>query len=377
MIFLEYIRRVPRSAKALICVFIGFVLWSAISSVPLLASLDETVNNRALSIIPSYDDFDDDTFNYDPEKSQDRSLLRTLYSEGILSEGSSFCPDTNENEITNDRKATIVIMSYLPDRLEDVFWLLRCYEKMTGVVEKIIFVWNNPAVDLPEDFIPPQGVENTVPIRVSRPSRNWMTNRFDAPSRMAHRFGPILMVDDNLFVTAGLISGMLDYWKSKACRKRCAVGLDPRYVNPYTQKYELYRSIKLGSDPNVVISKTFLTSNKNIRRFMDHWILVKRSRPPRNTCEDISLSLFITRKLRIMPVFVKTEDYNPDVEVSSQQKFLSEKGEFIGSRFGISDYDGRDWVKGNWSRRRHICVAYNFAYHGRVLRNILVSYARN
>ncbi len=103
---------------------------------------------------------------------------------------------------------------------------------------------------------------------------------------------------------------------------------------------------------------------------------MNRSKPPMNTCEDLSLSLFITRKLRILPVFVKTDNYTPDVEVSSQQKYLSAEGEFIGSRYGISDYDGRDWVRGNWSRKRNICVAYNFAYHGRVLKNILVNYAR-
>mmetsp|Transcript_30996 Transcript_30996/g.64829 ORF Transcript_30996/g.64829 Transcript_30996/m.64829 type:complete len:374 (+) Transcript_30996:96-1217(+) len=362
---LDTIRRVPRVIMASAYLFVGFLLWSALFSSPL--DLDDIMNdNRALLSFPAGLD---DTIQND----QEGSLRRTLLSDGILlADGNSTCPDTNENVVVNDRKVNIVMMSYSPHRLDDVAWLLRCYGKMTGAVEKIIFVWNNLKVDLPEGIIPPTDTENVVPVQLFNPTKNLMTNRFDAPSRFVDSFSPVLIVDDNVFLTAGLISGMVDYWKGMACRQKCVVGLDPRYVNPYTQKYELYKSIREGSgSSNVAIGKTLLTSNLNIRRFMSNRMLVKRSGPPSNACEDLSFSLFVTRKLRLLPVFVNADHYTPDTQVNSQQKYLSEEGQFIGSRYGISDFDGRSWVKGNWFRRRHKCVVYNFAYHGKVLRNIL------
>ncbi len=358
--------RVPRVIIVAAYFFIGLSLWSAISNAPL--GLDDSMNyNRALSSTPL---ILDDTIQHD----RGSSLRRTLVSDGILLDDENSCPDTNENVLVNERKVNIVIMSYSPHRLDDVAWLLRCYEKMTGTVEKIIFVWNNLEVDLPEGIIPPTDTENVVPVQLFNPTENLMTNRFDAPSRFVDSYSPVLMIDDNVILTAGLISGMVDYWKGNACRQKCVVGLDPRYVNPYTQKYELYKPIRDGVDnSNVAIGKTILSSNINIQRFMRNTMLVKRSGPPSNACEDLSFSLFVTRKLRRLPVFVKADSYTPDTQVNSQQKYLSQEGEFIGSRYGISDFDSRSWVKGNWFRRRHKCVAYNFAYHGRALRNILVN----
>eukprot|EP00569_Conticribra_weissflogii_P017577 CAMPEP_0171445108 /NCGR_PEP_ID=MMETSP0881-20121228/35078_1 /TAXON_ID=67004 /ORGANISM="Thalassiosira weissflogii, Strain CCMP1336" /LENGTH=149 /DNA_ID=CAMNT_0011969007 /DNA_START=162 /DNA_END=607 /DNA_ORIENTATION=+ len=143
--------------------FVGFLLWSALFSSPL--DLDDIMNdNRALLSFPAGLD---DTIQND----QEGSLRRTLLSDGILlADGNSTCPDTNENVVVNDRKVNIVMMSYSPHRLDDVAWLLRCYGKMTGAVEKIIFVWNNLKVDLPEGIIPPTDTENVVPVQLFNPT---------------------------------------------------------------------------------------------------------------------------------------------------------------------------------------------------------------
>mmetsp|Transcript_4375 Transcript_4375/g.9866 ORF Transcript_4375/g.9866 Transcript_4375/m.9866 type:complete len:379 (+) Transcript_4375:55-1191(+) len=308
-------------------------------------------------------------------------LQRLLRSEGLLDietdepllyDGrNSICPATNENTIANERKATIVLMSYSPLRLDDVAWVLRCYQKMTGAVEQIIFVWNNLDVELPGDIIPSSDDSNVVPVQLFNPAENLMTNRFDAPSRLVDSSSPVILIDDDVLLTAGLISGMVDYWKSEPCLEQCVVGLDPRYVSPISNNYYLYDR---RHTPNVIIGKTMLAANRHFQDFMKRKNLVEHSGPPSNACEDLTFSLFVTTRTGLLPVVVKGEHYTAEIKLNSQKKFLSDQGEFIGSRYDIPEYDGMSAVKGPWVRNRKKCVSWNLGYHGNSLRQLLLSY---
>ncbi|KAL7460618.1 hypothetical protein ACHAXS_001062 [Conticribra weissflogii] len=363
--FHNSIRRSPKSAKAAFGIIFSLALCSAVLFI--LTDLDSgsiIVHNKGHRV-----------------SGHGSQLQRLLSSEGLLDvetdeplsyDGrNSICPATNENTITNERKATIVLMSYSPLRLDDVAWVLRCYQNMTGAVEKIIFIWNNLNFELPDDIIPSNNDPNVVPVQLVHPAENLMTNRFDAPSRLVDSNSPVILIDDDVLLTAGLISGMVDYWKSQPCLEQCVVGLDPRHVNPITNDYDLYDR---RHTPNVIIGKTILAANHHFQDFMKRTNLVEHSGPPSTACEDLTFSLFVTSRTGLLPVVVKGEHYTAEIKLNSQKKFLSEQGEFIGSRYDIPEYDGMSAAKGPWVKNRKKCVSWNLGYHGSTLTELLLAH---
>lgn len=142
-------------------------------------------------------------------------------------------------------KAVLVLMSHSRQRSKNVDMLLWAYSQMPKVLSKIVFVWNNPDEDPPDlyDY-------GEVSIIKFLSKTNHMTNRFLAPTQLATKNEAILLVDDDVFLTAGLISTMLQKWHG--CYKLCLVGLDPRYVDPVKRQW----TWKGGPSSNLVIGKT-------------------------------------------------------------------------------------------------------------------------
>mmetsp|Transcript_5943 Transcript_5943/g.11608 ORF Transcript_5943/g.11608 Transcript_5943/m.11608 type:complete len:418 (-) Transcript_5943:53-1306(-) len=382
------IRRLSKSTRTSLAILAGIALWSALSS----------SNNSLLSLL-LLDDHDHDHSDSHPIPVQSSRGLRTIAisspsaasnpnltpfqrflrelaensGDMSYSDRQSICPAADEILVPHARRATLVLMSYSPRRLEQVAWVMSCYRQMTGVLDKILFVWNNLDVDLPEDILPPGNEPNAVPVQFVKPKENWMTNRFDAPNTYADENAPVILVDDDVFLTAGLLAGMMDYWSDGPrgeCDEKCVVGLDPRYGNPHTKKYGIYDHDHL---PNLVIGKTMLASNKFFREYMKNEALVEHTREPAVACEDLTFSLFVTNATTYLPVAARSmEQYSAKIKVNYQRKFQSDKGEYIGSRYDIPDYDGMSVGGGGWIQKRHDCVDWNLDYFGDTLMKTLL-----
>mmetsp|Transcript_12444 Transcript_12444/g.29376 ORF Transcript_12444/g.29376 Transcript_12444/m.29376 type:complete len:316 (+) Transcript_12444:53-1000(+) len=170
----------------------------------------------------------------------------------------------NGEVITPDEKAVLVLMSHSRQRSRNTDMLLWAYSQMPGVLSKIIFVWNNPDEEPPElyDY-------GNVPIIMFLTKTNHMANRFLAPTHLATRKEAILLVDDDVFLTAGLIGAVLRKWVG--CNKLCLVGLDPRYVDPAKRQW----TWKGGPGSNLVITKTMMATNSLLSKYLKHDMLMK------------------------------------------------------------------------------------------------------
>ncbi|KAL7465837.1 hypothetical protein ACHAXS_006144 [Conticribra weissflogii] len=380
------IRRLPKSTRTSLALLAGIALWSALSgpndSLASLLLLDQpdvqpfpvpARSSRGLRSVLMSSPSATSQSNLTPFQ---RFLRELAENSGDMSysDRQSICPAADEILVPHARRATLVLMSYSPRRLEQVAWVMSCYGQMTGVLDKILFVWNNLDVDLPDDILPTGNEPNTVPVQFVKPKENWMTNRFDAPSTYADENAPVILVDDDVFLTAGLIAGMMDYWSDGPrgeCSEKCVVGLDPRYGNPHTKKYGIYDND--DHLPNLVIGKTMLASNKFFREYMKDEALVEHTKEPAVACEDLTFSLFVTNATTYLPVAARSmEHYSAKVKVNYQRKFQSEKGEYIGSRYDIPDYDGMSVGGGGWIQKRHQCVEWNLDYYGDTLMKTLL-----
>lgn len=269
----------------------------------------------------------------------------------------------NSVEVYPEEKAVLVMMSYLRQRSRNTDMLLWAYSQMPGVLSKIIFVWNNPDEDPPDlyDY-------GEVPIVTFLTKTNHLTDRFLAPTQLATRSEAVLLVDDDVFLTAGLIGTMLQKWHG--CDKLCLVGLDPRYVDPTKRQY----TWKGGPGSNLAITKTMMATNSLLNDYLKHDVLVERAKIPSNACEDISFSLFAVNYTRVLPAFVAGEKRgSPDV--TKPQLFYRDldKTTLAGMRYDLPEDGGLSTVKGKrdkakndaeWKKKRDICVKYSFDYIG-------------
>ena len=147
----------------------------------------------------------------------------------------------------------------------------------------------------------------SVQIKVWKATHNLMTNRYEAPIQLAsvEFASAILLVDDDVLLSEGLISGMRDLWEGEGCQHKCMIGLDQRWANPVNKGYEFSPPSHNTSAPaNVVINKSAMVHHRFLKAFMADPNLVNRTSLPSNSCEDISLSLAVTNTTGILPKFI-------------------------------------------------------------------------
>ena len=185
-----------------------------------------------------------------------------------------------------------------------------------------------------------------------------MTNRFDAPSRLAFSDAPILLVDDDILIVI-----MMEHWEDSECQEQCIIGLDPRYADPDTKKYRYFAPDK--RTPNLIIGKTLLVSNNHIIKFMKQTELVSRVSSPALGCEVITFSLFVTSTTSLLPSFVKGDHFYRS-NTNRPKRFYSSTGaEFL--RYDLPEPVGlsstkKEIKKGNsipWHQKRINCVRLN------------------
>jgi len=269
----------------------------------------------------------------------------------------------NGEVITPDEKAVLVLMSHSRQRSRNTDMLLWAYSQMPGVLSKIIFVWNNPDEEPPElyDY-------GNVPIIMFLTKTNHMANRFLAPTHLATRKEAILLVDDDVFLTAGLIGAILQKWVG--CNKLCLVGLDPRYVDPAKRQW----TWKGGPGSNLVITKTMMATNSLLSKYLKHDMLIERAKIPSNGCDDIPFSLFAVNYTRVLPVFV-TGELRGSPDVTKPQLFYEDldKTTLVGMRYDLPEDGGLSTAKdkrdkannaAEWTKKRNACVKYSFDYIG-------------
>ena len=219
----------------------------------------------------------------------------------------------------------------------------------------------------------------SVPIKVWKATHNLMTNRYEAPIQLAsvEIASAILLVDDDVLLSDGLISGMRDLWEGEGCQHKCMIGLDQRWANPVNKGYEFFPPSHNTSAPaNVVINKSAMVYHRFLKAFMADPNLVNRTSLPSNSCEDISLSLAVTNTTGILPKFIPVKS---SLDYSSKETiFLSpDDGRPIGSRKNIPEPDGLSITIGKWAGKRSECVRWSLDYFGMNLDMVLVRWWKN
>lgn len=165
-----------------------------------------------------------------------------------------------------------------------------------NVVERVIFIWNNP------DHPPPQMPGNpNVPFVLVRPEVNVMINRFNVTSYLgspaAAERSAVLMVDDDILMSRPLLSCMLRQWREA---KTQMLGIDLRFVGYDSERGRTIYDTnptpqllgsKLTCRANINIGKTMLFSAKYLRAYMNDAKLVEKTR--NSHCEDIAMNALI------------------------------------------------------------------------------------
>ena len=313
--------------------------------------------------------------NLSHNKSSDRtnSTRNNIISKNVIKTMHEYDIPLPESSVEWDQKATIVLMSYSTKRFDNIAMLLWGYQQMTGVINSIIFVWNNLDTEVHDDInhIIQQKSSLQVPTQLYNPKENLMTNRFDAARKLqTNLFAPILFLDDDVYLTEDLIQRMLQSWDE--CNRQCIIGLDPRYADPQTETY------RYGAPPhlqnNIAIGKTLLIQNQILHQYFNNPILVGYAAPPKSACDDISLALFAVNVTGMLPTFVPGEKRSSPDTTKPQQFFVSKHNVTVaGKRYDLSEEGGLSAGKGalGWTKKRNDCVKFSIEYMGKSLVKIL------
>ncbi len=275
------------------------------------------------------------------------------------------------------RKATLVIMSYSPERKEQVTMILWFYSQMNGVLEKIIFVWNNIDVAPPDVSNWQNNSQHHVNIELWQATENLITNRHKASSELASPDSPILLVDDDVFLSPSLIHIMLQHWRDdEKCQQKCIVGLDPRFANIKTKRYDY--SPKDGR-ANLAIGKTILVHQKYLGLFIKDKTVENRASSPGSGCDDISFSLFQTNYTGVIPRFLAGEIHGAPESGRGWKYYSKLNPDLMGVRYDLPELDGLSVVASqnsqhDWTSKRNDCVRWNLDYFGKNLYSTLDQY---
>ena len=186
--------------------------------------------------------------------------------------------DSESFSCGNTEKTTIVLMSYSPDRGDNVARVFQTYGAMEAVFDRIVFIWNNQNAQPPE--IPS---DTKVPIILWKAPRNTLNNRFNV-SRFV-RTPSVVSVDDDLLVNEPMICWMIKTHQEYPSR---IVGLDKRSFGPDgTYSYiQMPGWLPVSLTKSWIISTNFLgvyMRDSNLTGFVDEVVC----------CEDIGMSFVV------------------------------------------------------------------------------------
>ena len=218
-------------------------------------------------------------------------------------------------------KTTLVLMGYSSKRIPNYEKIFSTYKDMDNVLEKIIFIWNNPSE------APPKMPQGKVHIQYWKASKNSMVNRYRILDYVTTE--SVLTVDDDVLLSSKLIQNMIQSFNND---KTNLVGLDPRsFTND--GKYSFDKSEK----NKLVIGKTMMWNIKYASIFLNDKELTRFSEA--NPCEDIAMNFLIRHLTKKEPIIV-------EMTKTAFRKNLKEAD-------GLSINP-----KTNWIEERNNCVTY-------------------
>jgi len=175
-----------------------------------------------------------------------------------------------------ETKTTIVMLSYSTKRFENLETILPNYVNMSSVLDKIVFVWNNPKEN------PPKFPEGSVPIEVYY-RNNSLNNRYDVkPYKI--KTPAVLTVDDDVWLEESLIREMIETQKIH----------EERLIGLYTRRaYNASYQFSSGH-PRLVIGQTIIW-NRNFGDWYTNDEFIQRSNddPDYFGCDDIAFNALI------------------------------------------------------------------------------------
>jgi hypothetical protein len=204
---------------------------------------------------------------------------------------------------------TIVFMGYSTKRFNNIEKILTAYGKMTDIIDQIIFIWNNLNIDPPN--LPS---ETLVPIRLIKPHKNSLNNRFNVTHLV--KTSSIISVDDDRLISKDLINKMLQTHLKKPER---LIGVDKRSYNLQTGQY-LYND----SGEAIVLTGTGLVPVKYLQLYMKDENLLQYVDSNMNG-EDIAMNFLIKCYSSTAPIAIKLDNVHffeqlPEIDGLSDQK---------------------------------------------------------
>lgn len=178
--------------------------------------------------------------------------------------------------IRSTDKVTVVIMSFHASRANNLRLALTQYQGYVSVIDRIVFVWNNPTCPPPSTPEVSGGVEVlTMCVQTSS-----MNNRFRVSSYCRTR--AVVQVDDDVLLDENAFHELLRAHKRQPKR---LIGIDRRYATRDGQ-YHLSHTGKIRDNLPLVIGKTWIVDVGYYQRYLGETQMVDMVTKERN-CDDI------------------------------------------------------------------------------------------
>lgn len=281
----------------------------------------------------------------------------------------------------NGTKTTIVLMGYYPERSSNLNRIFEAYSQMNNLIDQVLFLWNN--CDEPSPPIPSFLARSKVPITLLQQSENSMNNRFGVDVIKNARTSSVLLVDDDIILSSGLIQAMIGGWieSDKVAEKRPIVGIDNdartagggNYLFPcsawqgwfYLQQNCFmmpFSSTLMNYMPyqkNLVIGKTMLFSKFYLNVYLRDESVVNFVK--NHFCEDVLMNAVIRNVTeRRGPVLISEHNMHTG---GGSKIAPSSRFDTLSQDVGLSKLTVAN-LFGAWGRRRRECVKFSEEHFG-------------
>ena len=241
-------------------------------------------------------------------------------------------------------QTTVVLMGHSPRRRPNYRRILKTLQRMSALLDRIIFVWNNQVEPSPIEAGNTSSYK--IPIVHVRPAHNSMNNRYNVSPLV--RTPSVLIIDDDVMyaptaVQRLLVSFSLLHQRHGQSSGIVGFAIDGRYVNP-DGTYKFSASPRGCSLPNMIIAKTLLLASSHLIAYMaDASLLAAVDKGACAGCDDIALNALVlnstNRTVTAVPSLLRGERHR-----------LPEPGSLS--------------TKSNWLARRSACVRWLVRHFG-------------
>mmetsp|Transcript_97293 Transcript_97293/g.270681 ORF Transcript_97293/g.270681 Transcript_97293/m.270681 type:complete len:368 (-) Transcript_97293:20-1123(-) len=209
--------------------------------------------------------------------------------------------EANRPLVSQTSKTTLVFMGYNPKRAD--YWpaLIRAYGVLDDMLDQIIILWCNPAVEAPWGKV----ADIQVPVKVTfAKAESSSLNELFNISHLV-RTTSVLDVDDDLAVSPDLIRCMIALWNEDT-RRLVGYGEDRRHITRRSE-YRWQRPF-LGLEwYSIVLDKTWLYHRDYLDYYMQNSGVIELVDATKN-CEDIAMSSLTTIRSGLPPISIRRAD---------------------------------------------------------------------